>query len=106
MMRLAPVCLLALLLMGAAPSKNGETVYATALVNVNGPNPYRGAPVTFTFYKPNGGTIILQAVTGADGKATVSYTLKKTDPVGTWRIESSSTVGTISNKGATTFTVY
>lgn len=77
-----------------------QSVMVTSML-VSGTSPVAGAPVTVTIIKSNGSSFTLSATTGAIGQSSVSYSVKKKDPRGTWSIVASSSTA----QATTTFVV-
>jgi uncharacterized protein YfaS (alpha-2-macroglobulin family) len=76
----------------------------SALVTIGG-FPVAGAPVTFTMVKSDGATMSQGATTGSNGAVTVRFSLKKSDPVGTYQGRDLATVSSLSGSSSTAFTV-
>jgi hypothetical protein len=75
-----------------ASYSRGQTVSITVALS-SGSSPVSGAGVTVNITKSNGSVVTLTGTTGSNGTVVVSYKLKKTDPVGTYRITASSSAG-------------
>jgi hypothetical protein len=97
--------------MGAAVASNKSSYTRTQTVTVNATfvaagSPVAGAPVTFSFAKPNGITVLSNAVTGSNGVAVFTHALnKKKDPPGTYQVRASATLNGVSGNGSVSFDV-
>lgn len=81
-----------------------QAVKMTATVTIAG-SPVSGAPVTFTVVKANGSTMMQTATTGSTGAVSVRFTLKKSDPAGTYQGRDSTNMNGLWGSAATTFVV-
>ncbi|MFY9557945.1 MAG: NEW3 domain-containing protein [Blastocatellia bacterium] len=81
-----------------------QAVKMTAKVTIGG-IPVSGAPVTFTMIRSSGTAMTQTANTGSTGSASVRFTLKRTDPTGTYQGRDSATVNGLSGTAATSFIV-
>lgn len=70
----------------------GQTVSITVTLS-SGSSAMSGAAVTVNITKSSGSVVTLTGTTGTNGAMTVSYRLKKTDPVGTYQVRASSSAG-------------
>ena len=70
----------------------GQTVNITVTL-ASGSSALSGTGVTVNITKTNGSVVTLAGTTGSNGTATVTYRLKKTDPVGTYKVTASSAAG-------------
>jgi hypothetical protein len=70
----------------------GQTVSITVSLT-SGSSPVSGAGVTVNITKSNGTVVTLTSTTGSNGTTTLTYKLKKTDPVGTYKVSASSSSG-------------
>ncbi|HKP68477.1 MAG TPA: hypothetical protein VJV05_04285 [Pyrinomonadaceae bacterium] len=95
---------------GRAVYSSGSTVTLSSAVSANG-TPVSGVVVTFAISKPGAGrvrpsTVVVTAVTGADGRAVYSYRMsRKQDPAGTYSVTATSSFGGASGSGQTSFEV-
>lgn len=84
--------------------QRGDLVKATAKV-LSGVSPMPSANVSFVFTKPNGSTVVTNAVTDSGGLAHASYRVSRKDPVGSWQVKDTASYGGASASGAIGFTV-
>jgi hypothetical protein len=84
---------------------SNQTAVLAAYVTGNG-SPLSGATLTFTIRKPSGQTVVVSAVSGANGYANYSYRLnRKQDPAGTYQVTANATLNGMSGVGSAGFDV-
>jgi M6 family metalloprotease-like protein len=81
-----------------------QTVSITATVTVGG-SPVANDSVKFTITKANGAVVSGTAMTKTNGNAGYNLKLKRSDPVGTYQVNVTTTINAVSSSAATSFTV-
>ncbi len=69
-----------------------DTIVATATV-LAGTTPLANASVVFVFVKPDGGSVVKNALSDAKGLASASYRLSRKEPTGAWQVNEVATQG-------------
>jgi hypothetical protein len=82
----------------------GQTVSITAKVTSRD-SPISKAPVTFAIIKSNGAKVTANATTGSNGTAVYKLRIGKTDPLGSYQADASTTANGVLGAGAATFIV-
>jgi len=82
----------------------GQTASITAKVTAGG-SPVAKAGVSFTVIKANGTKVAGSATTGSSGTAVYKLRISKSDPVGNYQADASTTVAGLAKAAATTFVV-
>jgi hypothetical protein len=85
-------------------NKNNRTIAVNVTVGI-GSTPVSGATVTVTITRPFGGSVIVSATTGADGRASARYSMKRSDPSGTYQIRADASAGGITGSASTSVNV-
>jgi hypothetical protein len=90
---------------GSASYTRTQKASVTATVKAGG-SPIAGAAVNFSLTKPNGTVVLLKTTTSSNGIAVFTYSFnRKTDPVGTYKVQANSSSGGLSGTATTSFTV-
>ncbi len=84
--------------------KRNQFATLTARVTSGG-NPVSGASAVFTITKPGGGVVTGSATTDGTGKAVYRLKIGKQDPLGTYGVSLTATLGNISGSATTSFQV-
>jgi hypothetical protein len=84
--------------------KNNRAITVNVAVGVNS-TPVAGAAVTVTITRPFGGSVALAATTGADGRASVRYSVRRSDPAGTYQVRADASSGGVTGTASTTVNV-
>ncbi len=82
----------------------GQTVTMKAVVRAGGV-PVAGKLVTFAVTRADGSVMTQTATTNTTGTATSKLQVRKQDRAGTYRLRATTTAGTVSASGTTTFAV-
>lgn len=88
----------------ASSYKPGQSVVISAQLT-NGTSAVAGAPVAIMITRSNGSTISMSGSTSSAGALSVSYSVRKKDPAGTWGLSSSATTSQGTAQAATSFAV-